>query len=187
MRKLLAVFLFLILVSTSYAQEPFKVYLPIIMLKEDIKNTWQIVKPIATTHYVLNNSAQLTGNFGACGSTTITRVTTYQKYGLNSSRVQTTATNTGLSLTTGTLTNATHWMTARIRGRLPRELRFSIGPDSKKAIFIEKIDDNWDLYGVLFGASESNGRTSASITQFGTGSGDFYVDGIQVEPQSDWT
>jgi hypothetical protein len=188
MRKLLAVILFLILVSTSYAQEPHKVYLPIIMrLKEDIKNSWQIVKPISTVNSVLNPSAELTGNFAAVGSATITRVTTYQKYGLNSYRVQTTATNTGLSLTTGTLTNATHWMTARIRGRLPRELRFSIGPDSKKAILLEKIDDAWALYGALFGASESNGRTAASITQFGTGSGDFYVDGIQVEAQPDWT
>jgi len=188
MRKLLALVLFLILVSTSYAQEPHKVYLPIIMrLKEDIKNTWQIVKPIATTNYVLNPSAELTGNFAAVGSATITRVTTYQKYGLLSYRVQTGATNTGLSLTTGTLTNATHWMTARIRGNLPRELRFSIGPDSKKAILLEKIDDNWDLYGALFGASESSGRTAASITQLGTGSGDFFVDGVQVEPQPDWT
>jgi len=189
MRKLLAVILFLILVGTSYAQEPHKVYLPIIMgrLKEDIKNSWQIVKPIATTNYVLNPSAETTGNFAAVGSATITRVATYQKYGLNSYRVQTFVTNTGLSLTTGTLTNATHWFTFRVRGRLPRELRLSIGPDSKKAIFIEKIDDAWDLYGALFGAAESNGRTSASITQFGTGSGDFYVDGIQVEPQPDWT
>lgn len=189
MRKLLAVVLFLILVSTSYAQEPHKVYLPIIMgqLKEDIKNTWQIVKPIATTNYVLNPSAETTGNFAAIGSATITRVSTFQKYGLNSYRVQTVASNTGLSLTTGTLTNATHWMTARIRGRLPKELRFSIGPDSKKAIFIEKIDDAWALYGALFGASESNGRTAASISQFGMGSSDFFVDGIQVEPQTDWT
>jgi len=187
MRKLLAVILFLILVGTSYAQEPHKVYLPIIMLKDPPVNTWQIVKPIATTNYVLNPSAETTGNFVAIGSATVTRVSTYAKYGLNSFRIQTFATNTGLSLTTGTLTNATHWMTARIRGRLPRELRFSIGPDSKKAIFIEKIDDAWDLYGALFGAAESNGRTAASITQFGTGSGDFYVDGIQVEPQPDWT
>jgi len=186
MRKLLALVLFLILVSTTYAQEPHKVYLPI-MLKEAPKNSWQIVKPIATTNNVLNPSAETTGNFVAVGSATITRVTTYQKYGLNSYRVQTTATNTGLSLTTGTLTNATHWMTVRIRGRLPNELRFSIGPDSKKAILLEKIDDAWDLYGALFGAAESNGRTAVSITQFGTGSGDFYVDGVQVEAQPDWT
>lgn len=187
MRRLLAIVLFLFLVSTSQAQEPYKVYLPIIMLKDLPKNAWQIVKPVASTNYVLNPSAETTGNFAATGSATITRVTTYQKYGLYSYRVQTVATNTGLSLTTGTLTNSDHFMTLRIRGRLPKELRLSIGPDSKRAIFIEQIDDYWALYGAMFDASESNGRTSARISQFGAGSGDFYVDGIQIEPLSDWT
>jgi len=189
MRKVLALILFLILVSTSYAQEPHKVFLPIIMkfVKSDLKNSWQIVKPVASTNYVLNPSAELTGNFAAIGSATITRVTTYAKYGLNSYRVQTFATNTGLSLTLGTLTNSDHWMTLRIRGTLPKELRLSIGPDSKKVVFLERIDDYWSLYGAMFGASESNGATSARISQFGTGSGDFFVDGIQIEPLGDWT
>ncbi len=187
MRKVLALMLFLFLVSTSYAQEPFKVYLPIIMLKDTPKNSWQLVKPVSSTNFVLNPSAETTANYVAIGSATITRSTTYAKYGLYSYRLQTFATNTGISLTTGTLTNATHWMTARIRGALPRELRFSIGPDSKKAILLEKIDSYWSLHGALFGASESNGRTVASITQFGTGINDFYVDGIQVEPLTDWT
>ncbi len=186
MRKVLTLILFLFLVSTSYAQEPHKIYLPLIM-KSDLKNNWQIIKPIATTNYVLNPSAENTSNFTAVGSATITRSTTYAKYGLYSYRIQTFATNTGLSLTTGTLTNSEHWMTFRIRGLLPKELRVSIGPDSKKAIFLEQIDDYWALYGAMFGASESNGRTAASIAQFGTGSGDFYVDGIQVEPLGDWT
>jgi len=107
-RKVLALILFLILVSTSYAQEPTKVFLPIIMrfVKSDLKNNWQIVKPVASTNYVLNPSAELTGNFAAIGSATITRVSTYAKYGLNSYRVQTFATNTGLSLTLGALTNS---------------------------------------------------------------------------------
>lgn len=189
MRKVLALILFLFLVSTSYAQEPHKVYLPVIMrfAKSELKNSWQIVKPIATTNYVLNPSAENTGNYIAIGSATITRSTTYQKYGLYSYRIQTFATNTGLTLTLGTLTNSDHWMTFRVRGIQPKELRMSIGPDSKKAIFIEQIDDYWALYGAMFGASESNGRTAASITQFGAGSGDFYVDGIQVEPLGDWT
>lgn len=187
MRRLLAIILFLFLVSTSRAQEPYKVYLPIIMLKDLPKNAWQIVKPQSSTNYILNPSAETTGNFAATGSATITRVTTYQKYGLYSYRVQTVATNTGLSLTTGTLTNSDHFMTLRIRGRLPKELRLSIGPDSKRAMFIEQIDDYWALYGAMFDASESNGRTSARISQFGAGSGDFYIDGIQIEPLSDWT
>src|SRR3990170_1322414 len=150
-------------------------------LQEEIKNSWQIVKPQETTNLVLNPSAETTGNFAAIGSATITQSTTYQKYGLYSYRVQTTTTNTGLSLTLSTLANSPHWMTARIRGPLPRELRFSIGPSSQKVVFIEKIDDDWALYGALFGQRESNGAVLARITQFGTGSNDFYVDGIQVE------
>lgn len=156
-------------------------------IKSELKNSWQIVKPVAATNYVLNPSAETTGNYVAIGSVTITRSITYAKYGLYSYHLQTFATNTGISLTTGTLTNSDHWMTVRIRGRLPKELRFSIGPDSKKAIFLERIDDYWSLYGAMFGASESNGRTAVSINQFSTGSGDFYIDGIQVEPLGDWT
>lgn len=189
MRKLLvAIVLFLILSHISQAQEPdYKVYLPIIMLKDIPKNNWQIIDPVQSTNFVLNPSAEGSGNFAAVGSATITQSNNYQKYGLLSYLVQTIATNTGLSLTLSTLTNSPHWMTARIRGRLPRELKFSIGSSSKKAVFIEKIDDYWDLYGVQFGASESNGRTSARITQFGAGSAEFYVDGVQVEPLADWT
>lgn len=187
MRKVLALILFLILVSTSQAQE--KVYLPLIMryVKQDLKNNWTIVKPISTTNNVLNPSAETTGNYAATGSATITRSTTYAKYGLYSYRIQTSATNTGLSLTLGTLTNSEHWMTARIRGTLPKELRFSIGPSSKKPVLLERIDDYWALYGVLFLARESNGATSAHISQLGAGSGDFYIDGVQVEPLGDWT
>lgn len=156
-------------------------------MRQEIKNNWQIVKPVSTTNYILNPSAETTGNFAAIGSATITRSATYQKYGLNSYRVQTTATGTGLSLTLSALTNSEHWMTARIRGQLPKELRFSIGNNTKKAVFLEKIDDYWDLYGVLFYARESNAAVLARITQFGAGSADFYVDGIQVEPLGDWT
>lgn len=158
-----------------------------ILLKADAVSTWQLIKPAATTNYTTNPSAETTGNFAATGSATITRSTTYQKYGLYSYRVQTTATNTGLSVTLSALTNAPHWMTARIRGKMPNELRFSIGPSSQKPMFIEKIDDNWDLWGVPFYARESNGATSARISQYGTGSADFYVDGIQVEPVAEWT
>ena len=156
-------------------------------IKSDLKNSWQIIKPIATTNYVHNPSAETTDSFTAIGSSTVTRSTTYAKYGLYSYNVQTFATNTGLSLTLGTLTNSEHWFTARIRGTLPKELRFSIGNSSKKPVLLERIDDFWSLYGVLFLASESNGRTSATIMQFGTGNGNFYVDGIQIEPLGDWT
>lgn len=187
MRKLLfLIVLFLFLVSTSQAQEPYKVYLPL-MLKDTLKNSWQIITPVASSNYVLNPSAETTGNFATVGSATITRSTTYQKYGLTSYRVQTTAKDTGLSLTLSTLTNAGHWMTFRVRGTLPRELRLSIGGASRKAVFIEKIDDYWNLYGAFFSASESSGRTSASIVQVGAGSADFYVDGIQIEPLTYWT
>lgn len=157
------------------------------MLKDPPKNSWQILKPVQSTNFILNPSAETTGNFAATGSATITRSTTYQKYGLTSYRVQTTATNTGLSLTLSTLTNSEHFMTVRLRGTLPKELRFSIGPNSKKAVFIEKIDDYWSLYGAFFSASASNGQTSVRISQFGAGSADFYVDGVQVEPLGDPT
>lgn len=193
MKKLILIGLLLLLITQdTKADEP--VFLPIIVkscpmnLCPPIKNDWKIIKPIGTTNYVMNPSGETTSNFAAQGSATITRSTTYQKYGRYSYRVQTTGHGQGLSLTTNTLTNSVHWFTARIRNTVkPPELRFNIGPSSQKPTLLERIDNAWDLYGVMFGATESNGATTATITQFGLGASDFYVDGIQIEPLGDWS
>jgi len=196
MKKVITILvLFLLLNQATEAQEPITktIYLPIITkvcmpLCLPIQNSWRIIKPVGTTNMILNPSGEITGNFSAQGAATVTRSTTYQKYGLYSYNVITTGNGQGISLTLSALTNSVHWFTARIRKTIdPPELRFSIGPSSQKPILLEKIDDNWDLWGTPFGATESNGQTTATITQFGPGSGNIYIDGLQIEAQADWT
>lgn len=146
-------------------------------------NSWGIVSPVATTNYVLNPSAGIAGNFAAVGAATVTRVTTYQKYGLNSYRVQTTGAGQGISLTLSALTNAVHFATARIRNP-GAPLRFTIGSGVKTVVKLETISEGWALYGIVFSAAQASGATALQITQVGGGAKDFNVDGIQVEPLS---
>lgn len=46
---------------------------------------------------------------------------------------------------------------------------------------LEELDGDWKLYGLEFPAAQANGSTLLEIHQNGAGSGDFYLDGIQVE------
>src|SRR3990167_5545374 len=191
MRKIILVsMLFFILQFQALAQETV-IYLPLILKGTQempkIVEKWKVISPIQTTNMVLNPSAETINNYSALASATVTRNTTYQKYGNYSYRVQTGSNGQGISLTLSTLTNSEHFATARIRGQLPIEVRFIIGSGLKTPILIEKIDTQWSLYGVGFNAAETNGQTEFRIVQVGNGIGDFYVDGIQVEALPYWT
>ena len=188
MRKIiLAILLGLFLVFPVQAQEPIKTYLPVIfkmIINPDTENNWRIIQPVASSNLVLNPSAETTANFAAIATATVTRSTDFQKYGLFSYRVQPAASGDGIQLTTSTLTNVPHFVTARIRGSFT-SLSALLNGNSKPLVLIEKIDSNWSLYGASFGASLASGATALQITD--TASGDFYVDGIQVEPLTFWT
>lgn len=191
--SLLAVF---VVASGVSAQEPepFKVYLPMILSNSpgiggyNPDNNWRIIQPVYSKNQVLNPSAEIAGNFAALGGATATRVTTYQKYGLYSYRVQTAADNDGISLTLGTLDNANHYVTLWVRGTLPASWDWSLDNSTYHIpVNIQKIDQNWNLYGFHIQASEASGSTTLYIRQNGAGSGDFYLDGIQVEALDYWT
>ncbi len=189
MKKIIiAILLGLIFTLQIQAQEPeYKIYLPVIfkmLVAPDTNNNWRIIQPIASSNLVLNPSAEIAANFSAIATATVTRSTTFQKYGLFSYRVQPAASGDGIQLTTSTLTNAHHFVTVRIRGSFT-SLSALLNGNSKPLTLIEKIDSNWSLYGASFGASLASGATALQITD--TASGDFYVDGIQVEPLTFWT
>lgn len=189
MKRILIVCLLFILLSVPTQAQGTLLYLPLIVKSQEynMENGWSFIQPVESTNYVLNPSAEAASNYSSLAGSTITRSSTYQKYGRYSYRVQTGANGQGLSLTLSTLTNSVHYVTARIRGRLPNNPRFIIGTGLKTPTLIEKIDDNWNLYGAQFNATETNGRTELRIIQQGNGIGDFYVDGIQVEPLAYWT
>lgn len=190
MKKIiLALLLFFILYVPGYTQEP-PIFLPLILKGPEmpiISEKWKVISPVESTNYVLNPSAETTGNFSALGAATATRSSTYQKYGVYSYRVQTGTNGSGITLTLSTLPNENCFATARIRGRIPINLRFIIGNSILTPVLIEKIDTQWSLYGTMFPAASCNGRTELRIIQQGNGIGDFYVDGVQVENLEYWT
>lgn len=193
MRRIFIVCLLFILLSVPAQAQGTLIYLPLILKSQSVEceltmqNGWSFIQPVESTNYVLNPSAEAASNYASLAGSTITRSSTYQKYGRYSYRVQTGSNGQGLSLTLSALTNSVHYVTARIRGQLPNNLRFIIGTGLKTPTLIEKIDDDWNLYGVQFNATETNGRTELRIIQQGNGIGDFYVDGVQVEPLAYWT
>ncbi len=118
----------------------------------------------------------------------LTRSTTYSKWGLYSWRMQTAADNEGAMYALATLTNAAHYVTMRVRGTLPAAWDWSLDDSTYTApAVIETLDANWTLYGLAFVAGQANGSTALYVRQSGAGSGDFYIDAIQVEAKSYWT
>lgn len=151
-------------------------------------SNWMIIVPESTTNKFLNPSAETTGNFAAEAGTTVTRSTTYGKYGLYSYRIETNANNEGVRLTMSALANAIHYVTVRVRGTLPAAWDWSVDNTNWTVpTKLEDIDADWDLYGAQFPAAQCNGQTTFRVHQNGAGSGDFYLDGVQVEEKSYWT
>lgn len=192
MKRILLACILFILLSVPVQAQGVTIYLPLVLKSQiecelTMQNGWSFIQPIESTNYVLNPSGEASGNYSSLAGGTITRSSTYQKYGRYSYRIQTGTNGQGLSLTLSTLTNSVHYVTARMRGTLPVDTRFIIGTGLKTPVLIEKIDDDWNLYGVQFNATETNGRTELRIIQQGNGIGDFYVDGVQVEPLAYWT
>lgn len=149
---------------------------------------FKIVIGEATTNYVLNPSGETTGNYAAESGATVTRSTTYQKYGLYSYRVETNANNEGIQFTLSALSNAIHYVTLLVRGTLPTAWDWALnGSTFTSPTLIEQIDSNWALYGLQFPAAQANGSTLLEIHQNGAGSGDFYIDAVQVEQKEYWT
>lgn len=151
-------------------------------------SNFKIVVGEATTNYVLNPSGETTGNFAAEAGTTVTRSTTYQKYGLYSYRVETNANNEGIQFTLSALSNNIHYVTMLVRGTLPASWDWSLdGATFTSPTLLEQIDANWALYGLQFPAAQANGSVLLEAHQNGAGSGDFYIDGVQVEQKEYWT
>lgn len=186
----LFILIWLVVVIPAEAQQNV-VYLPLIIKPDcemSIMSDFKIIIGEGTTNLVLNPSGETTSNYAAETGTTVTRSTTYQKYGLYSYRVETNANNEGIQFTLSTLANAIHYATVRVRGTLPAAWDWSLnGSNFTSPALIEQIDANWKLYGLQFSAAQSNGSTLLEIHQNGVGSGDFYLDGIQVEQKEYWT
>lgn len=175
-RVILSIAILLLLGIPSQAQGV-PIYLPVVI--KMASNNWYLVKPKASYNYVLNPSAETTGNFSDVSGGTTTRSTDYQKYGLYSYNLVAAAAGDGTQLTLSALSNTEHYATVRVRAPHP-PLQVKISSTTKNLDLLQKIDESWNLYGAPFSAGQANGATAVQI--LATGAGDFYFDGVQVEP-----
>jgi hypothetical protein len=93
-----------------------------------------------------------------------------------------------VSLTLNSLANDPHYITVRVRGSLPTAWDWSLDDSTYTApSSLEAIDGDWTLYGLSLPTAQATGSTTLYIRQNGAGSGDFYLDGVQVEQKGYWT
>lgn len=146
-----------------------------------LKSTIAIVLPEEDQNYVLNPSGEIDGNFSnSGGASTITRVTTFQKYGLYSYEVVTTGGGDRVDFDLLTLPSVDVYVTFRARGIANIQLDVNLGGTGKEAVLLERIDTDWGLYGVIFPASLAGGETLVEIEQTSNGANTFYIDGVQI-------
>lgn len=149
---------------------------------------WGIVVPEAGTNVILNPSAETTGNQTTVGVTpTITRDTTFARFGDYAWKIVPSGTNQGISLTTGALANAIHYVTFYARGNAANTLQVSLdaGSNYNAVSVIGGSTGAWVRYGVSIVAAQANGSTATLIRD--TTNETFYVDGIQTEQQTYYT
>ena len=177
---LIPILLLLIMVLDAQAQTDQKRYFPILVKSMSYDNHWRLIKPKPSSNYVKNPSAETAGNFSSSGGATVTRSSTYQKYGLYSYRIQASGAGEGVDLDLSTLTNDEHFVSVRVRSPNP-PVQAKLNSTTKNLALIGRIDADWNLYGVSFAAGEANGATAVEVLT--TEAGDFNVDGVQVEPE----
>lgn len=145
----------------------------------------------SVVNYCLNPSAEdgsgaTPTNASAVAGATISRQTTItRQVTVDSSyafRVQTASTNQGLQLTTGTLPNATTYVSAWIRGTFTAaNIRFKIGSTTVTPTLYE-TDGAWTWFvtdDTPFTGAQASGQTAVQILHTTTGA-DFYVDDVVV-------
>lgn len=184
-KSFLVLALLLFVVMPARAQGTI-LFFPLILKGSDmaiLKSTIGITSPLGVQNYVLNPSGEIAANFSNQSGGTVTRVTTFQKYGLYSYQVATTGAGHGGNFTMLALSNNPNYITFRVKMSNVR-LNITIGSATREAQFLEKIDSEWRLFGALFTASQTSGQTNLRITQIGTGTNTFYLDGLQAEPSS---
>lgn len=112
----------------------------------------------------------------------VTLSLTYSAYGAYSYNVVTAADNEGALIALSVLPNAAHYATALVRGTLPAAWDWSLdGVTYTEPTLLMAMDSDWSLYGCAFPAAQCAGRSGLRVLQKGAGSGNFYLDGLQVE------
>ena len=139
---------------------------------------WSIIVPEAGTNDIPNPSAETTGNFAAHNSATVTRDTTYARFGDYSYKIVPGGTNRGVSLTTTALSNEAGYVSFYVFGTITGNLQVSqdAGGNYNTAAIIGGATGSWVRYGVAIAQAQRNGSTATIIRN--SANETFYVDGV---------
>lgn len=151
-----------------------------------LRSFLSIVVPEVGTNFVLNPSAETTGNFTGHNGATVTRETFAARFGSYSYLYAVTGPNQGINLTLSALANAVHHVTVYLqRGTTFSTMQASLdgGTTYNALIAIGPIGVNeWGRYEVTIPASQANGSTSLILRD--TVQENMRVDAVQVEATS---
>ena len=93
----------------------------------------------------------------------------------------------GLDLTLSALANAVHYAHLMVYGTLPASWVWSVDASNWVTPTVIETYGSWTHYGYAFLAAQCSASTHLYIAQSGLGSGDYYVDAVQVEAKAYWT
>lgn len=137
----------------------------------------------APNRLTLNQSNVETGTtgFSAINGATLTRVTTEHWQGEASLRVQTDADKEGVSVANGTQKAGSYTFSVYLKGTGKVYLTITDGTTTQDGLAIT-LTSTWTRYTVT--GTMGNKVVTCQIRQSGTGTADFYADGLQLESGS---
>lgn len=145
---------------------------------------WRIVVPEATTNYVLNPSAETSGNYAAHNSATISLDTAQARQGDYCYLVTTGGTNRGINLTLASLAAADHAVTFYCYGTITGTLQCSTnaGANYNDAAIVGGSTGGWVRYYANIPSAQASG--SAALIIRNTANENFRLDAIQIEAKT---
>jgi hypothetical protein len=152
---------------------------------------WKVIQAIEATNKVLNPSAEIAGNFAAVGGGAVSRVTTYQKFGLYSYYLNLAGDNEGISLSlpgAPGLPNNNHIIflyALNAGGGVGVDLGTTWDWSLDNITYasptlVMGIDATWDLYQMAVSNADAAGGTALYIRQNGATAVEVYIDAIVV-------
>lgn len=126
-------------------------------------STWSTILSEASTNIDLNPSFELTGNFAAFNSATVTRDTTYSKSGIYCAKIVPGAVDRGITLTTSAATNAKHQRHFYARGVTGTLSARMDGATWHAMTIVGGATGGWVRYQVEIPQAEANASVATNI------------------------
>lgn len=148
---------------------------------------WKFLYPKEAINYVLNPSAETSGNVAALSGATVSQSTTYAFRGRYSHKVISAGDADGIQFTLKALPNAACYIDCWTYGTLPATWKWRTGDGTYTAPTLLGTEGSWSHYGLACSAAESTTHTTLDMYQEGVDTPTYYIDCVKVEQDTTWT